>query len=511
MNRFIHKENIFILFLLIFSASIYFIYPIPKALNGDLFFKLNFNKNQPNINTDIKGENVYFLNGGNYYDGEYLNQYSKFYTKSIQYIPTSFYWKYPINYSTDKFSISTFQDEHYLNIRLENNLTLPIVSLIINPDDFFSYESGIYVKGKEAYERKQKSFYSEPWNHSANFYLTGRRSKRKVFLSIYDKAGKHKYSTYCQARVSGHATRSFPQKSLTLSSSKLVGDNKFETDFFGDGNYYEDFVLRNGGNDHTQALFRDAFMQSFMENLGLFTSKKQIPYNLYINGEYWGIHFLQNKFTTDCIAQRLGVKKKKVTIVENWKLEDGSEREYADLMNFIKKAVKGKAITLKSVLEFFDLENLTLYLAGEIFFANTDWPSNNIKLFKVSNSTIDNSKWHFAFFDLDYGLGYTGQDAVELNMFKYLNSKKDLLSKLYQRLILIPEFKLKLINQLQKFKDLKSEDINNYYNLVSSSIDKHTQRWRKPLNREVWEEHVNTIKLFIKRRYKIIESQIKAI
>lgn len=497
--------------LLILSGGINFFYPIAEPLNGHIFYQLHLSKKQPDLNSKIEEGATYFLNGGNYYLGNKSNSYSQFYTKSIQHIPTSFYWKYPIYESRDEFAIFLKDGKHYLNIRLADKVSLPVVSLIVNPDDFFSYERGIYVKGKEGYEKKQKFFYSEPWNQTANFYNTGRASKRKTFFSIYDNAGKHQYSTYCYVRVSGHATRSFPQKSLTLSTSKLIGDKNFKTDLFNDGNQYEDFVLRNGGNDNTKALFRDAFMQSYLQKFGLLTSRMQKPYNLYINGQYWGIHFMQNKFNSDFIAQMYDVKKKKVTVVENWKLEDGSEKEFTELMNFIKENIKHNTISLETISDYFDLENLTLYLAGEIFFANTDWPGNNIKLFKVSNNSEEEAKWQFAFFDLDYGLGYTGKDAVDMDMFEYLNTKKDHLSLLVKKLLLIPEFKLKLISQLYKFKNLDVEDINGYYDLINSSIDKHTERWRKPLNRKEWQDNVDEIKFFIERRYKVIENQIKAL
>lgn len=448
--------------------------------------------------------------GGFCYPSEDGLNHSDFYQGQISAIPTSPYWKMPSTDIQSSLVLEKIDKGFSARLSVPFDLCLPVFSLISAPEDIFGYEKGIYVPGFASDFVSSKEFYPMAWNKPANYYLKG-NDQRKSFFSYYNDKGDFQFSSYIQLQINGKATRSFAQKSLRMEVDGKSKKEGFVYDFFQDQKSYESLVLRNGGNDNTKSLFRDMLMQSLMGETGVLTSSF-LPGELFLNGEYWGIHILQNKLDDDFIAQKMGCKKKHITIVENWLLEKGNEIEFQSLMKTIKQVNK---VSFEELKEVFSLDDLVKYLAGEIYFANTDWPSNNLKMYKVSGSKKQDTQWKFAFFDLDYGFGYTGSEAVQSDMFDYLLKRKDAFSLLFQRLMKEEEFKKMLkaefIHLLQKNYEKKHvlSLINQLEKQFSGAIDRHTQRWSKPSDMQQWKSEVELLREFANQRNEIIQKQLK--
>ena len=63
----------------------------------------------------------------------------------------------------------------------------PVVSLTIDPDDFFDYERGIYVQGKiyDEYVASGQSNPMQPWTDEANYTQRGKDWERRVYFEIF--------------------------------------------------------------------------------------------------------------------------------------------------------------------------------------------------------------------------------------------------------------------------------------------------------------------------------------
>src|SRR5439155_885073 len=64
---------------------------------------------------------------------------------------------------------------------------------------------------------------------------------------------------------------------------------------------FEHFLLRPSGQDYYLAFMRDEFMQSLAAELGMETQAARLAV-VFLNGEYWGLHYLREKEDTDFIA-----------------------------------------------------------------------------------------------------------------------------------------------------------------------------------------------------------------
>ena len=56
------------------------------------------------------------------------------------------------------------------------------------------------------------------------------------------------------------------------------------------------------------------------------------------------------------------------------------------------------------VAEMMDIDNFMSYMISQIFFANTDWPHNNVKIWKKK----DGGKWRWILYDTDFGYNLYG-------------------------------------------------------------------------------------------------------
>jgi hypothetical protein len=132
------------------------------------------------------------------------------------------------------------------------------------------------------------------------------------------------------------------------------------------------------------------------------------PVSVYINGYYFGLYELREKIDA-----------------EYFEIMDGADRDEMDLLSlsawygFVLRALEGSVddfiedyyafSTLdpadtaywKNADHYFDLTWYTDYIIGESWMANTDWPNNNIKIYRSDKT---NYRWRFCLVDLELGM-----------------------------------------------------------------------------------------------------------
>ena len=98
-------------------------------------------------------------------------------------------------------------------------------------------------------------------------------------------------------RIHGGWSRAFNQKSFNLYARKeYSGTKTFEKPFF-DTEKLQSCMLRSGGyRDTFVTKVRDSLNQELSKN-EMFSVQNNYPVVLFLNGEYWGIYLLQERFT----------------------------------------------------------------------------------------------------------------------------------------------------------------------------------------------------------------------
>ncbi|MBQ5989471.1 MAG: CotH kinase family protein [Oscillospiraceae bacterium] len=320
----------------------------------------------------------------------------------------------------------------------------PIVNITIDPDDFFDYEKGIYVKGK-IYDEFVKSGKQNPmqsWLDEANYTQRGKEWERKVYFELFENDGKLAHSQYLGARIAGNATRSSIVKSLKFYSRDEYGKKNVKYDLI-PGNTmqldrttpiekYNKFRIRNGGNDLGHAQFRDNYIQSLVSDLS-FDTQASRPCVMFINGEFFGVYTLQEEYDDAYIENNYNIDKNNVIIIETGKeVGEGEESDlalYEELINFAKNNDLSQASNYQQICNMIDVQNFIEYYCTQIFIANQDWMTNdnNYRTWRsrtTSDQPYEDGKWRWMLYDTEYstslysmGGGTYTEDTLKIAMF----------------------------------------------------------------------------------------------
>jgi hypothetical protein len=391
---------------------------------------------------------------------------------------------------------------------------LPIVSLIINQDDLFDTFKGIFVLGKHSWVEKDNQFYKKYWDRNANYKQRAGEWYKKAYFQYFEEQ-ELKSELICDVAVSGNATRAFSQKSLKLKSNKIYGKQKFKYKYFGKKGLskYKSILLRQSGNDNKKTLFADLLMQSLVVNNNVLTQQGK-PVNVFINGNYWGVYNLRERYEKYLIAKKEKVKPSEITILEGsgGLLKKGSVKEQLDYISFIDSVFNLNEISNQTIIKIDNKINLNSfmdYIFYETFYGNRDWLTSNNMWYKAGNK-----KWKWVLNDLDYALAYLGIENVKDNYFNLLYQSNSYTAKLFKVLIKNDDFKTKFKAVLQDdlIKMYQNNRVESTFNKLKNNLEKdiiwQTNRWRSNFTLSEWEKNCQANLSFLKNRKTIYKQQI---
>jgi len=287
-----------------------------------------------------------------------------------------------------------------------NGFTVPIVSISTNSDNFFNDQMGIYVTGTNGIAGPgcdpKRANYRQDW-------------KRPIHFEFFvDK--KQVVSQELDAAVMGGCSRQYTQKSLKINASKKLGNNKIAGvdgllyDFFPWEKTQKDYksvMLRNGGNNYDGSRIRDAFMQSIPGDRMNVDCQTHRPVAFYINGEYWGHSTMMIRHNKDFVYTNYGMKNEDIDLLEmssaGVDVSEGNKAAY-DKMIAEAKNNPTAADYYDRMNRLMDIDNYIDYQIFEQFIGNTDWPGNNMKLWRENKT----GRFRWIVVDTDFGFGLYG-------------------------------------------------------------------------------------------------------
>ncbi len=280
--------------------------------------------------------------------------------------------------------------------------TMPVFSIMTDPENFFDDEIGIYVEG----------------DTGENFHQRGREWERPVYIEFFEKEGEKGFGQDAGVRIHGGTTRNRPRKSLRLYARSDYSKTWFNYPLFEDKDVprYKRFLLRNSGNDWSESIFRDAYLQQLIQNNTDIDVQHSRPAIVFLNGEYWGIHNIRDRYDGRYLESHYGVDPDRITIMENNAYHDkGSEEgvpDYDEFYDFITQNPMSDPSNYEQAGKLMDIDNFIDYQILHIFTRNTDWPGNNKRYWKYVDGTTEadmpdgqDGRWRWMAFDLDFGFG----------------------------------------------------------------------------------------------------------
>ena len=371
--------------------------------------------------------------------------------------------------------------------------TLPVFSIITDPENLWSKDKGIYITGVHASKKY-------PYK-GANYWQDW-----EIPVEIdYLEKGKNVYSVSAGMKIFGGETRTLPQKSFALYAKSKYGSKKFYYPLFPGKNIseYNTFVLRNGGQDFSKTHLRDGLVSTLVKDTNI-DYQEYRPVVVYLNGTYWGIYDLREKIDDDFLAaNHPGVKKKKIDLLEGKAVEkQGSNQDYLDLIDFIKNNNLKNSVNYRRVSEEIDINNFIDYVVAELYFANTDWPSHNYRYWKANGNF---SKWRWIIYDGDLTFGDPRENTV-VRFVNYHESGDNSLTlpNLFRELLKNEQFRrdfreradYHLANTFRPERVI--ETARTLKRQIQPEMPRHLEKWGGTMAE--WEQNTAKIETFAKER-----------
>jgi hypothetical protein len=184
---------------------------------------------------------------------------------------------------------------------------------------------------------------------------------------------------------------------------------------------YRDFILRNGGNDAEATKLRDIFIQRLLQDRNL-TIQEGIPAIVYLNGEYWGVYNIQERYSDRYLQYKgYAANRDNVIIFTAWDLDEGEPSDWTLFNQYTAFASADftNAATYTAFCNIVDIQSYIDYFAAQIYIHNQDWPNNNFRMWRVRNPASEpgpygDGKWRFMVYDTEFSMGiYAGGNVAD--------------------------------------------------------------------------------------------------
>ena len=257
--------------------------------------------------------------------------------------------------------------------------------------------------------------------------------QKPAYVEYFDSTQLLIFSRNSGMQMDGGAggSRSNPQHSFRIElDNDIMGDGPVNYPIIPNRplrNKYSQFYLRNGSNQYLVLPYKDACQVRLMaEETNTYYSAWR-PISVYINGGYFGLYELREKFDAEYFKEKDGADKDSMDILSLsfWygsvlrPLVGSVDSFYSSYSTFnnLNPADTGY---WDQADQYFDQASCVDYIIGQSWMGNTDWPNNNIKLYRSNKS---NYRWRFALIDQELAMAPNGWTDCFFDGINYIQTQ----------------------------------------------------------------------------------------
>lgn len=386
--------------------------------------------------------------------------------------------------TTQSFLIDSLTGRH---------IALPVVSLCVDSLSLFDYDTGLFVRG---------SYFEPHYPYTTgNYFQKGRWWERAASFELYDSTGLTMQQD-CGLRVHGNSQRVMAQKGLSLYARADYGRSRLVYPFFGEKglSHFKRLTLRPWSASWSGAGIEDWLCQQLARPLQCERLDSR-PVVLFLNGEYWGIYFLEEKVDEHYIEGHFGVNGREVDMLSYWggEVEHGSDDRWWPLLEWLRENDLQNDEDLRYLEAHIDLGALIDYMLLQLLVANDDWPANNARFWGTAEMP-----WRWIFFDGDGALTTAAEDAAILDymtnasrrrnthssyrasvLFRRLLGNPSILTRSYQRMATLVDSHFSYDSTAPQLHDIVRQ--------VASEVPYQSQRFGTPSSVSQWDVTINAI------------------
>lgn len=333
-----------------------------------------------------------------------------------------------------------YTQTYVLGSEAANRFDIPVVSVVSDDDGLFSEQRGILHDINS----------EEEWGRIAN-------------VTIFEKDRQCVVNQQVMMSVGGNGSRSHMQKTLNLKADKAydAAHNRFNYDLwsfdgysssFPDVTSYKRLRLRNGGQDYLSTRLRSAFISRLAYASGLNNMVPVRPAVVFVNNAYYGLAEMQPVQTGTYLGDLYGIVDH-----ENIEIYENSEASCLEQLGYPTDFVDYSADdeARQWLEETIDIKNALMYYAFEMFINNTDWPGNNVKMWRYTGKQDETNEYtdgkaRFLLYDVDQSFGYT-EDYDDMFDFLLYNDEAHEGWNFFHELMQYAPYKAAFVNILNDY------------------------------------------------------------
>jgi hypothetical protein len=451
-----------------------------------------------------------------------------------------------IAYDGEKRS-NVYSATYFVDPRIGESFPLGVFSIIADPEELFGYEEGIYVPGRvyEEHREEEELWMRRPANYRERWEVP-------AHIEFYEPDGYRGLALDGGIRIHGGWSRSHPLKSLRLYARKDHDRrNYFEYHLFPEAAetapQYKRLMLRSG-----QSLFRshlqDAVAHTHVRPHVHVDLLEYRPVIHFINGEYWGIKNLRERFDRFYLEALYGVDPEEVIIIDGPLAFDsqldtgrpGENRPFRELLSFVETTDMSLEEHYRRIQSVMDVDSFIDYNIVRIFSGDADGVTKHVAMWRLRRDYDPEAppgldgRWRWHTWDFDNAfmflenqtMTFYGNDRTDE---EYLEAYQEELKEKYQQeeidsellgdsaavrsaagirtrdprytalfagLLQNREFRVRFIN---RFADLMNtlyhpevhvETIRDAAALLEPEMERHISRWGYPASVAYWRTQV---------------------
>lgn len=255
---------------------------------------------------------------------------------------------------------------------------------------------------------------------------------KPAHIEYFDSMPSHPlvFSQTAGIQIDGGAggSRSQPQHSFRIEwANGVLGGDPINHEVIPDRDgrtEYNTFYLRNGSNQYLTLPYKDASQVKMMcqETNSYYSTWR--PVSVYINGEYFGLYELREKYDPQMFEFQDGATAATIEMVglSFWyglvlRATEGDVDNFWNSYDTFLTIDPASPTFWEEADVHFDMEYYVDYIIGESWMGNVDWPTNNIKIYR-SDST--DYAWRFCTIDLELSLQPNGWTNCYTDMINYM-------------------------------------------------------------------------------------------
>lgn len=409
-----------------------------------------------------------------------------------------------VNETTTVKAIAIKPDHQPSDVAVSSFITsepheIPVVMISGLAHELFSADAGILSGNIGGLLDDRENYYAEV--------------ERKISLEYYVD-GLKAFDFQCGLKVFGETSRQLRQKGLAVYLREWYDSNTIDFPIFEDYDIttFGGFLLRPSGQDFREAHMRDELCALISKNRFEAEYMEVQPVALYINGAYYGLYYIREKYNEDYLVNHYGANPDDVDIVK-WQGDSqaGSAADYIALTKYVMANDMSNNENYEYFCEQVDIDSLIDYWIAETFFANRD--SGNIRCYRIG----EDGKWRWMLFDLDasmlYGAwktDYIYEHCLDPNGHGDSNVlDNDIPRKLFDSEAFTRRFIERYCYHLQTtFAPDRTIDIfEKLYAKIESEMPRQAERWGAPSTTS-WPGNCELLRNFLIKRPEQIRIQL---